>query len=114
VIQIDSPQNIFITGVDRGAVIAVGIAALALVNDVFLAPNIHKNLSGKLAAVHQRVRAFAIAILQWPLSGWSPRSLLQDCSPSAQIEVKRGIMPSAGATIRMTERAGLGNALRYL
>jgi uncharacterized membrane protein YccC len=64
VIQIDSPQNIFITGVDRGAVIAVGIAALALVNDVFLAPNIHKNLSGKLAAVHQRVRAFAIAILQ--------------------------------------------------
>ena len=32
----------------------------------------------------------------------------------AQIEVKRGIMPSAGATIRMTERAGLGNALQYL
>jgi enoyl-CoA hydratase len=32
----------------------------------------------------------------------------------AQIEVKRGIMPSAGATIRMTEQAGLGNALRYL
>jgi uncharacterized membrane protein YccC len=64
VIQIDSPQNIFITGVDRGAVIAVGIAALALVNDVFLAPNIHKNLSGKLSAVHQRVRASAIAILQ--------------------------------------------------
>jgi hypothetical protein len=32
----------------------------------------------------------------------------------AQIEVNGGIMPSAGATIRMTERAGLGNALRYL
>jgi enoyl-CoA hydratase len=32
----------------------------------------------------------------------------------AQIEVKRGIMPSGGATIRMSERAGLGNALRYL
>ena len=31
-----------------------------------------------------------------------------------QIEVKRGIMPSGGATIRMSERAGLGNALRYL
>jgi uncharacterized membrane protein YccC len=36
--EIDSPQNVFMTGVDRGAVIAVGIAALALVNDVFLAP----------------------------------------------------------------------------
>src|ERR1700746_3330190 len=32
----------------------------------------------------------------------------------AQIEVKRGIMPSAGATIRITERAGLGKPLRYL
>jgi hypothetical protein len=63
VIQIDSPQNIFLTGVNRGAVIAVGIAALALVNDVFLAPNLHAILSGKLGAVHQRVRAFAIAVL---------------------------------------------------
>jgi enoyl-CoA hydratase len=32
----------------------------------------------------------------------------------AQLEVRRGIMASAGATIRMAERAGLGNALRYL
>lgn len=32
----------------------------------------------------------------------------------AQLEVKRGIMPSQGATIRMVERAGWGNAQRYL
>jgi enoyl-CoA hydratase/carnithine racemase len=32
----------------------------------------------------------------------------------AQIEVKRGIMPVGGATIRMVERAGWGNAQRYL
>ena len=32
----------------------------------------------------------------------------------AQIEVKRGIMPTGGATIRMVERAGWGNAERYL
>jgi enoyl-CoA hydratase len=32
----------------------------------------------------------------------------------AQIEVKRGIIPSGGATIRMVERAGWGNAQRYL
>ncbi len=32
----------------------------------------------------------------------------------AQLEVKRGIMASAGATIRMAERAGMGNALRFL
>jgi uncharacterized membrane protein YccC len=62
--QIDSPQNIFLTGVDRGAAIAVGIVALALVNDVFLAPNVHTILAGKLAAMHQRVRTFALAILR--------------------------------------------------
>ena len=32
----------------------------------------------------------------------------------AQIEVKRGLMPVGGATIRMVERAGWGNAQSYL
>lgn len=32
----------------------------------------------------------------------------------AQIEVGRGLMPTGGATIRMVERAGWGNAMRYL
>jgi enoyl-CoA hydratase/carnithine racemase len=37
----------------------------------------------------------------------------EDCR-FAQIEVKRGIMPAGGATFRMVERAGWGNAQRYL
>jgi len=32
----------------------------------------------------------------------------------AQIEVKRGVMPTGGATMRFVERAGWGNAQRYL
>lgn len=32
----------------------------------------------------------------------------------AQLEVKRGIMTAGGPTIRMVERAGWGNAMRYL
>ena len=32
----------------------------------------------------------------------------------AQLEVKRGILAAGGATIRMVERAGWGNAMRYL
>jgi enoyl-CoA hydratase/carnithine racemase len=36
-----------------------------------------------------------------------------DCRFS-QLEVKRGIMATGGATLRMAERAGLGNALLYL
>jgi enoyl-CoA hydratase/carnithine racemase len=31
-----------------------------------------------------------------------------------QKEVQRGLMPGAGATLRMSERAGLGNAMLYL
>jgi uncharacterized membrane protein YccC len=64
VTQIDSPQNIFLNGINRGAAIVVGVMALSLVNDLFLAPNLHTILSSKVAAVHQRVRAFAIAILR--------------------------------------------------
>jgi enoyl-CoA hydratase/carnithine racemase len=36
-----------------------------------------------------------------------------DCRFS-QLEVKRGIMATGGATLRMMERAGWGNAMRYL
>ena len=32
----------------------------------------------------------------------------------SQLEVKRGVMAFGGATIRMIERAGWGNAMRYL
>jgi uncharacterized membrane protein YccC len=64
VMQIDSPQNIFLAGVNRGAAIVVGIAALALVSDVFAAPNLHTALFAKLTAAHRRVRAFALAILR--------------------------------------------------
>jgi hypothetical protein len=42
----------------------VGIAALAVVSDVFAAPNVHTALSGKLTAAHPRVRALALAILR--------------------------------------------------
>jgi len=64
VLQIDTPQNTFTAGVNRGAAIVVGVAALALVNDLFAAPNVHTGLSDKLAAAQQRVRALAVAILR--------------------------------------------------
>jgi uncharacterized membrane protein YccC len=62
--QIDSPQDIFLTGVDRGAAIVVGITAFALVNDLFAAPNVRTGLIGKLTQAHQRVRAFALVVLR--------------------------------------------------
>ncbi|HTZ78282.1 MAG TPA: FUSC family protein [Stellaceae bacterium] len=64
VAQIDSPQSIFAAGVNRGAAIVVGIAALALVTELFVAPNLHRGLSSKLSTAQQRVRAFALAVLR--------------------------------------------------
>jgi uncharacterized membrane protein YccC len=64
VTQIDSPQNIFSAGINRGAAIVVGIAALALISELFAAPSVHAGLSRKLIAAHRRVRAFALAILR--------------------------------------------------
>src|SRR5260370_670115 len=59
--QIDSPQNIFSAGINRGAAIVVGIAALALTSELFAAPNDHTGLSDKLIAAHRRLRARARA-----------------------------------------------------
>ena len=64
VVKIDLPQDVFLAGVNRGAAIVVGIAALALINDLFAAPNVHPSLIGNLKKTHQRVRDFALAILR--------------------------------------------------
>src|ERR1700731_4499306 len=62
VTQIDAPQNIFSAGINRGAAIVVGIAALALISELFAAPNVHTGLSGKLIAAHRRGTALALPL----------------------------------------------------
>ena len=57
--QIDTPEHTFETGVARGAAIAVGIAAIALVNDLLAAPDSFPQLVSKLAALQRRVRDYA-------------------------------------------------------
>jgi uncharacterized membrane protein YccC len=62
--QIDSPQNIFLAGINRGAAIVVGITAFALVNDLLAAPNVRTGLISKLTKAHERARALALAVLR--------------------------------------------------
>lgn len=57
--QIDAPLQVFDTGLQRGAAIAVGIGALAFVNDLLVAPDRHPALAAQLAALHARVRGYA-------------------------------------------------------
>jgi uncharacterized membrane protein YccC len=57
--QMDAPGNVFETGVARGTAIAVGIAVVALVNDLMAAPDSFPGLAAQLAALHRRVRDYA-------------------------------------------------------
>jgi hypothetical protein len=62
--QLDTPQHVFESGVARGAAIAVGIIALAVVNDLLAAPDSHPQLASQLAALHRRVRDYAKAVIR--------------------------------------------------
>jgi uncharacterized membrane protein YccC len=62
--QIDTPEHVFETGMARGAAIAVGIAALALVNDLLAAPDTFPRLASQLTALHRRVRDYVKPILR--------------------------------------------------
>ncbi|MET4039905.1 putative membrane protein YccC [Bradyrhizobium sp. RT6a] len=53
--QIDSPLQVFPTGVARGAAISVGVLAVALVNEVLAAPNYHPALARRIEALAGRV-----------------------------------------------------------
>jgi uncharacterized membrane protein YccC len=57
--QIDSPLQVFPSGVARGAAIAIGVLAVALVNDTLGAPDYHPVLAARLDALHHRVMDFA-------------------------------------------------------
>src|SRR5258708_1555439 len=61
--QMDTPEHVFEAGVARGAAIAVGIVAVAVVNDLLAAPDSHPQLARQLAALPRRVRDYAKAIL---------------------------------------------------
>jgi hypothetical protein len=62
--QIDTPEHIFETGMARGAAMAVGTVAVAVVNDFLAAPDSFPQLASHFAALHRRVRDYAKAVLR--------------------------------------------------
>lgn len=57
--QIDTPLQVFPTGIARGAAIGIGVLAVALVNEVLAAPDYHPVLAGRIEAQYDRVKALA-------------------------------------------------------
>jgi hypothetical protein len=63
----------------RGAAIAVGIAAVAIVNDLLVAPDRRLGLANQLAALHRRVRDHVRSVLRGEASdGTASAALLRD------------------------------------
>ena len=61
--DIDAPGHVFETGMARGAAIAVGIAAMTIINDLFVAPDRHAGLASQLAGIQHRVCDYAKAVI---------------------------------------------------
>ena len=57
--QIDTPLQVFPTGIARGAAIGIGVLAVALVNEVLAAPNYHPILASRIEALRRRVTDLA-------------------------------------------------------
>lgn len=57
--QIDTPLQVFPTGVGRGAAIGIGVLAVAFVNEVLGAPSYHPVLASRIEALHRRVTDLA-------------------------------------------------------
>lgn len=53
--QIDTPQNVFATGVARGSAIAVGILVVALVDTLFSAPDLYTRVAVQLESLQRKV-----------------------------------------------------------
>ena len=62
----------------------------------------------------RRTKPVVVAVKGWCLTLGIELMLAADDTKFSQHEVQRNLMASGGATIRMAERAGMGNALRYL
>jgi uncharacterized membrane protein YccC len=97
--QIDAPDHVFESGMARGAAIAVGIAAIAVVNDMLAAPDSHPQLAARLTALHRRVRDYARAVLHDAASDVTTMALLGEIA-ALRPEIA-GLAPeSASGSIR--------------
>ena len=59
--QIDTPQNVFAAAVGRGTGIAIGVVAVALVNDFLGAANYYPRVAAQLESLRSRVEDYAFS-----------------------------------------------------
>ena len=91
--QIDAPDQVFQSGMERGA-------AIALVNDLLAAPDSHPQLAARLTALHHRVRDYAAALIRDVATDLTTAAVLLGDIAALRPEIA-GLAPeSAGGSAR--------------
>jgi hypothetical protein len=85
---------------ERGAAIAVGIAAIALVNDLLAAPDHYPHLASRLAALHLRIGDYAKALLRDATADLTTAAGLLGDIATLRPEIASLGMESASGSIR--------------
>ena len=109
--NIDTPLQTFSSGVNRGAAIVIGILAMAVVSDVFGAPDLLPSVLGKLEAAQRKVKAFAVqAIRQGSAAPGDAAALLKEITalhPDITALPGESLTGSARAEAARTAAGGL-------
>jgi uncharacterized membrane protein YccC len=98
--QIDTPDQVFQSGMERGAAIAVGVAAIALVNDLLAAPDNYAELASRLAALHLRIGDYAKSLLRGAAADLTTAASLLGDIAALRPEISSLAMESASGSIR--------------
>jgi uncharacterized membrane protein YccC len=108
--EIDNPGHVFEAGMMRGAGILIGIAALAIVNDLLLAPDRHTKLATQLADIRRRVKYAKSAILGETTQPMESAALLAEIS-SLHAETSSLAFESSSGPARSAAGQNVGAAL---
>jgi uncharacterized membrane protein YccC len=98
--QIDTPLQVFPTGLARGAALAVGVLALALINDVLFAPDYHPVLATRLETLHGRVIDYAGSAVRGPAMAASAAAEMLRTIVAMRPEIASLVTESSSGTAR--------------
>ena len=106
VINIDNPQSVFNSAMARLAVVSLGIASIALINDVFGAPDVYPTVRQRLRAALAETRAIVAHHLSG--DGPGPEGTVQLVGKIVGLRLDVQTLPSEAAS--GTPRAAAANS----
>jgi uncharacterized membrane protein YccC len=86
-VNIDTPQNVFMTMTDRMAAITIGILCVTLINDIFGSPPVWRGLDRQINDIWRDVRSYAHDVLSGENSDQTGALLAQISGLRDQVDI---------------------------